>query len=102
MNIICTAYTASADECGNDSGITASGTQASVNRGTIAVPSDISFGTKIYIKELNRTLTAEDRGSQSYIRRINGNTIRIDIFMNSKAEAEAFGVKKYNGYIVNN
>lgn len=100
LNIIATAYTASADECGNDRGITASGTKVSLSRGTIAAPYDIPFYTKIMIPELDKEFIVEDRGNRQYIKRINDNTIRIDVYMKTKNEARAFGVKRLRGYIV--
>lgn len=100
INIIASAYSASTDECGNNLGITASGTKVSVSRGTIATPRDIPFGTKINIPQLKRTFVVEDRGSSKYIRRVNADTIRIDIYMETKKEAMEFGVQKFKGYII--
>jgi 3D (Asp-Asp-Asp) domain-containing protein len=99
INIIATAYTASAAECGNSKGITASGKKVSYSRGTIAAPKDIAFETKIVIPELNKTFVVEDRGNKNYIKRIDKDTIRIDVYMQTKAEAIKFGVKKLRGYI---
>lgn len=76
------AYTASADECDNDLGITASGIKVQEKR-TIACPPEFPFGAKISI-EGQGTFTCEDRGGA-----IKGN--HIDIYVKTKAEAFAFG-----------
>lgn len=78
-----TAYCACMKCCGKTNGITASGTHATANR-TIATPSTFKFGTKVVIN--GTTYTVEDRGGA-----IQGN--RIDIYMNTHAEALAFGVR---------
>lgn len=78
-----TAYCACMQCCGKTNGITASGTKATANH-TIAAPSTFKFGTKVVINGI--TYTVEDRGGA-----IQGN--RIDIYMNSHAEALAWGVR---------
>ena len=78
-----TAYCACMQCCGKTNGITASGTHATANR-TIATPSTFPFGTKVLINGI--TDTVEDRGGA-----IQGN--RIDIYMDSHAEALRFGVQ---------
>lgn len=78
-----TAYCACMKCCGKTNGITASGTKATANR-TIATPSTFAFGTKVLID--GKPYTVEDRGGA-----IQGN--RIDIYMNSHAEALRFGVR---------
>lgn len=76
------AYTASADECDNDLGITASGIKVQEKR-TIACPPEFPFGAKIEI-EGQGTFVCEDRGGA-----IKGN--HIDIYVKTKKEAFAFG-----------
>lgn len=76
------AYTASADECGNDKGITASGLLVKKNQ-TLACPPEYPFGAKISIEGVG-TLRCEDRGGA-----IKGN--KFDIYMETKHEAFAFG-----------
>lgn len=76
------AYTASADECGNDKGITASGIKVQENR-TLACPPAYPFGTKIRIEGMG-TYTCEDRGGA-----IQGN--HFDIYMQTKTQAFQFG-----------
>ena len=78
-----TAYCACAKCCGKQTGITASGTRATAGR-TVAASSQFAFGTKLLIN--GNVYTVEDRGGA-----IKGN--KIDIYMNSHAEALAWGVK---------
>lgn len=78
-----TAYCACAKCCGWSTGITASGARATANH-TIAAPSTFSFGTKVVINGV--TYTVEDRGGA-----IQGN--RIDVYMDSHAEALQWGVR---------
>ena len=66
--------------------ITSTGTVPKVGH-TIAVdPSVIPYGSKVYIPELDTVYTAEDCGSA-----IKGN--RIDIFMESEAKCNEWGVR---------
>lgn len=66
-------------------GYTATGTKAKY--GTLAVdPKIIPYGTKVYIKELDKVFTAEDCGGG-----IKGN--KIDIYMNSSSACNKWGVK---------
>lgn len=78
-----TAYCPCAKCCGKTTGITAMGTRATAGR-TVAASSKFSFGTKLNIN--GHTYTVEDRGGA-----IKGN--KIDIFVNSHAEALAWGVR---------
>ena len=67
-------------------GITSTGSIPKVGR-TIAVdPSVIPYGTKVYIPALGGVYTAEDCGGA-----IKGN--KIDIFMGSESECNAWGVR---------
>lgn len=86
-----TAYCSCAACCGKTNGITASGTHATANH-TIAAPSTFAFGTQLVINGV--TYTVEDRGGA-----INGN--RIDVYMNSHAEALAWGVRYLEVDIIN-
>ena len=66
-------------------GYTATGTKAKY--GTLAVdPKVIPYGTKVYIKELDKVFTAEDCGGG-----IKGN--KVDIYMNSQSACRNWGVK---------
>lgn len=66
-------------------GYTATGTKAKY--GTLAVdPKVIPYGTKVYIKELDKVFIAEDCGGG-----IKGN--KIDIYMNSSSDCSNWGVK---------
>lgn len=85
------AYTASADECGNSKGITSSGLKAEEGH-TIACPPEFPFGAKIYIEGVGERL-CEDRGGA-----IKGN--HIDIYVETKKEAFAFGRKNLEAYVV--
>lgn len=78
-----TAYCPCAKCCGKTSGMTASGTKATAGR-TVAASSKFAFGTKLNIG--GHIYTVEDRGGA-----VNGN--KIDIFVNTHAEALAWGVR---------
>ena len=78
-----TAYCPCSKCCGKQTGITASGTRATAGR-TVAASSQYSFGTKLLIN--GKVYTVVDRGGA-----IKGN--KIDIYMNTHAEALAWGVK---------
>ena len=78
-----TAYCSCTKCCGKVTGRTASGTHATAGQ-TVAASGQFAFGTKLIIN--GQEYTVEDRGGA-----IQGN--RIDIYMNSHAEALAWGVK---------
>ena len=78
--VVCTAYTASFEECGKTDGITASMTKATQGR-TIAAD-DLPFGTKVKID--GHIYTVEDRFGA-------GHKHRIDIYMDNKDDAWNFG-----------
>ena len=78
-----TAYCSCARCCGKTNGITASGRRATANH-TVAAPSTFAFGTQMVIN--GKTNVVEDIGGA-----IQGN--RIDVYMNSHAEAIAWGVR---------
>lgn len=78
-----TAYCSCAKCCGKTNGITAMGTHATSGR-TVAASSKFALGTKLNIN--GHTYTVEDRGGA-----ITGN--KIDIYVNSHAEALAWGVR---------
>ena len=78
-----TAYCSCAKCCGKATGRTAMGTKATAGR-TVAASGKFSFGTKLNIN--GHVYTVEDRGGA-----INGN--KIDIYVNSHAEALAWGVR---------
>ena len=78
-----TAYCSCAKCCGKVTGRTASGSHAVAGK-TVAASGQFAFGTKLNIN--GQEYTVEDRGGA-----IQGN--RIDIYMNSHAEALAWGVK---------
>ena len=78
-----TAYCSCAKCCGKATGRTAAGTKATAGH-TVAASGQFAFGTKLIIN--GQQYTVEDRGGA-----IQGN--RIDIYMNSHAEAVAWGVR---------
>ena len=86
-----TAYCPCAKCCGKTNGKTASGTTATAGR-TVAASSKFAFGTKLNIG--GHVYTVEDRGGA-----INGN--KIDIFVNTHAEALQWGVRYLNVSVVN-
>ena len=78
-----TAYCSCAKCCGKATGRTAMGTKATAGR-TVAASGKFAFGTKLNIN--GHVYTVEDRGGA-----IIGN--KLDIFVNSHAEALAWGVR---------
>lgn len=86
-----TAYCPCAKCCGKTTGRTAAGTKATAGR-TVAASSQFAFGTQLNIG--GHIYTVEDRGGA-----INGN--KIDIFVNSHAEALQWGVKYMTVNVVN-
>jgi 3D (Asp-Asp-Asp) domain-containing protein len=86
------AYTAAADECGKSDGITASGLKVR-EKETLACPREFPFGTKIKIEGMG-TYVCQDRGGA-----IKGN--HIDIYMETKSEAFAFGRRNLTAEVVN-
>ncbi|MFC1618197.1 3D domain-containing protein [Patescibacteria group bacterium] len=78
------AYSSSPDECSGNPNVTASG--ARTHWGTVASSSNLPFGTKLRIKDIDpdAIFTVEDRGGA-----IQGN--RLDIWYPSKAAALQFG-----------
>ena len=86
-----TAYCSCSKCCGKTNGRTASGTKATAGR-TVAASSQFAFGTKLNIG--GHIYTVEDRGGA-----INGN--KIDIFVNSHAEALQWGVRYLPVSVVN-
>lgn len=91
FTINASAYTAATDECGKNDGITASGNMVKQNR-TLACPRGYEFGTEIFIEGMG-TYVCEDRGGA-----IKGN--HFDIYMETKAEAFAFGRRNLVAYVV--
>ena len=86
-----TAYCPCSKCCGKATGRTASGTKATAGR-TVAASSKFAFGTKLNIG--GHIYTVEDRGGA-----VNGN--KIDIFVNTHAEALQWGVRYMNVSVVN-
>lgn len=95
-NIILAFYSVDVEQCGNDLGITASGKH--IQEGMCAAPRDINFGKVISLNN-GQSYVVEDRGSSKYIRWIDNNTFRIDVYVPSKKQAERLGVQTYTGVI---
>lgn len=91
FTINASAYTAAADECGKNDGITASGIKVQKLR-TLACPPEYPFGATIRIDEMG-TYTCEDRGGA-----IKGN--KFDIYMETKKEAFAFGRRNLTAQVI--
>ena len=91
FTINASAYTAAADECGKSDGITASGLKVAEKR-TLACPASFPFGTKISIEGMGE-FRCEDRGGA-----IKGN--KIDIYMETKTEAFAFGRRNLTAVVI--
>lgn len=91
FTINASAYTAAADECGKSDGITASGLKVAEKR-TLACPPSFPFGTKISIEGMGE-FRCEDRGGA-----IKGN--KIDIYMETKTEAFAFGRRNLTAEVI--
>lgn len=97
MSFNATAYTSSYQDCGNTKGITASGKHAQVWH-TIAAPSNMPFGTKLYIPYFKDApnhgmFVVEDRGSAITYG-------HLDVFMSSDYQARKFGRKQLKVYLV--
>jgi len=91
FTINASAYTAAADECGWNTGITASGLKVK-EKHTLACPPELPFGAKVRIEGYG-VFTCEDRGGA-----IKGN--HFDIYMETKTEAFAFGRRNLIAEIV--
>lgn len=102
LDMVATAYDLSYESCGKypdhpEYGITASG--ARVQPGTVAVDPDvIPLGTRLYVASTDGSpdygfATALDTGSA-----IKG--YRIDLFMESKEDALAYGIRQVKVYIL--
>jgi len=91
FTINASAYTAAADECGKNDGITASGIQVQKSR-TLACPPEYPFGATIRIDGMG-TYVCEDRGGA-----IKGN--KFDIYMETKKEAFAFGRRNLTAQVI--
>jgi len=91
FTINASAYTAAANECGKSDGITASGLKVKENH-TIACPPQFPLGTKMKIDGYG-TFVCEDRGGA-----IKAN--HVDIYMQTKVQAFAFGRKNLLAEIV--
>jgi 3D (Asp-Asp-Asp) domain-containing protein len=67
-------------------GITASG-EVVTEMTTIACPDSLSFGTRVYIQELENVFTCQDRGSAI-------EEGKLDVYMEDLKDAQVFGRQK--------
>ncbi|WP_297419315.1 3D domain-containing protein [Clostridium sp.] len=90
-------YTVSYSECNKTDGITASGKH--IESGMIAAPTNIPFGTKINIPEINTIYTVEDRGSAI---KWDGGIMKIDVYIPNATQKQLInlGVKYVKGYFI--
>ena len=105
QTFVLTYYGLLSSECGNTKGITASGKR--INRGMIASPPQLKFGTRIMIE--GNEYVVEDRGSSNYIKVNNDGSIRLDVYiprLSGESDNEYYkriqskGVKRTQGYII--
>lgn len=89
VNIVATFYSALGEENGGYAGINALG--GKLKQGSLAVPKDIPLGTKFYIEGYGN-FVADDRGGA--IKRIDSNTIKVDIFVPRKSGESDRAYKK--------
>lgn len=101
INIIATFYTGSPDENGGYANITASG--KILSRGMCA-SNNFDFGTKIEVEGLEEigitNLEVQDTGNPKYIKKIDENTYRLDVYVPDKKTAKKLGVKQIKGYVI--
>lgn len=81
------AYTSSADECGNSKGITASGQP--VSRGIVAAPKNVPFGTRVMIA--GKLYIVADRGGAIKVDK--HGVYHFDVYVPTKKEAFQWGRK---------
>ncbi len=86
-----TAYCSCSSCCGWNTGITATGTVATVGRTIAANPAVLPYGTVIYVEGYG-TYTVEDTGHLGLY--------TLDVFHNSHQEALNFGIRYADVYIV--
>ena len=86
-----TAYCSCSSCCGWDTGITATGTVATVGRTIAANPAILPYGTVIYVEGYG-TYTVEDTGHLG--------AYTLDVFHSSHQEALNFGIRYADVYIV--
>lgn len=93
------SYYCPCDICSEEWGtMTANGGRAVEGR-TIAMPKEVPFGTEVYIEALDSTYIVEDRGG--YIKTLDNNTMRVDIYVTSHSRALELGRHMSVGRIYN-
>jgi 3D (Asp-Asp-Asp) domain-containing protein len=84
LGVIATAYSSTPDQTSGNPFITASGTRV---RPGVAAANFLPIGTVVRVG--NTTYTVEDRLNARY-----NNTYRFDIWMESREQARAFGIRR--------
>lgn len=99
FDVIVTYYTNNYESCGKTDGIGANNKK--LNYGHIALPKEFPFGTKINLEGMG-TFECQDRGGA--IKRIDENTIVVDVYIPNATEAQLnqLGRKEVKGYIISN
>lgn len=84
----------------NGNNITASGTYATQGR-TIALPTDIPFGTEVYIEDVGYFINEDTGGFIQYTYDDYGNLVmRVDVYLEDHNECYERGRHYSNGYII--
>lgn len=96
-NVIISYYTNSVADCGKTDAIGANNKK--MKYGYIAMPKEFPFNTKIELEGIG-VFENQDRGSA--IRKINGDTIKIDMYIPNATRKQLLqmGIKKVKGYIL--
>ncbi|MDF2881322.1 MAG: hypothetical protein K0R54_1879 [Clostridiaceae bacterium] len=97
INVIVSYYTNNISDCNKTDGIGANNLKLS--RGNIAMPKEYPFGTKLYLENMGVFVNQDIGGA---IKRINNNTIKIDMYIPDVSEEylRKLGIKKARGKVI--
>jgi 3D (Asp-Asp-Asp) domain-containing protein len=97
INVIVSYYSNTLSDCGKTDGIGANNIK--LNRGHIAMPKEFEFGTKLYLEGMG---VFENQDTGGAIKRINGNTIKVDMYIPnaSRKYLKELGIKRVRGKII--
>lgn len=97
INVIVSYYTNNISDCNKIDGIGANNVKLS--RGNIAMPKEYPFGTKLYLESMGVYINQDIGGA---IKRINNNTIKIDMYIPDASEEyiRKLGIKKVRGKVI--
>jgi 3D (Asp-Asp-Asp) domain-containing protein len=97
INVIVSYYSNTVADCGKTDGIGANNLKLS--RGHIAMPKEYEFGTKLYLEGMG---VFENQDTGGAIKRINSNTIKVDMYIPNASEKylKKLGINKVRGKIV--